>query len=202
MMEFNIALAGVGGQGTLLAAEAIGAAAVRDGLNVRVSEIHGMAQRGGAVFSSVRIGDAVFAPMILPGRADVLLGFELLETLRNLVTASEKTLVIVNSARLIPPEVAVGKKEYPSIEEVGEKIRCFTRKIIIIDAEELSTKAGSNLTQNSVMLGALAAVEEFPVKDKSLLEALLGLVPGRYAEVNVEAFKLGYASVRDGQLLA
>lgn len=202
MKEFNIALAGVGGQGTLLAAEAIGAASVKDGLNARVSEIHGVAQRGGAVFSSVRIGDAVFAPMFLPGKADVLLGFELLETLRNLLTASEKTLVIVNSARLIPPEVAVGKKEYPSIEEVVEKIRCFTTKVIIIDAEELAGKAGSNLTQNSVMLGTLTAVPEFPVKDKSLLEALLELVPARYAGVNAEAFKLGCESLRDRRDLA
>ncbi len=88
--EFNVVLAGVGGQGILLAAEILGAAAVRDGLNVRVSEIHGMAQRGGAVISNVRIGSKVLAATIMEGQADVLLGFEPIETLRNLIFASEK----------------------------------------------------------------------------------------------------------------
>lgn len=197
MKEFNIVLAGVGGQGTLLAAEAIGTAAVKDELNVRVSEIHGMAQRGGAVVSNVRIGDAVFAPTVLDGQADVLLGFEPLETLRNLKTASNKTLVIMNSYRIPPVEIAAGNQKYPSIEDVEEKIRCFTEKVIVIDAGKLARKVGSSLTQNSVLLGALATVEEFPVKADSLMEALRELVPARHVEVNIKAFKLGCETMRE-----
>ena len=105
MKEFNIVLAGVGGQGTLLAAEILGVAAIKEGLNVRVSEIHGMAQRGGAVVSTVRVGEKVLAPTVLEGQTDVLLGFEPIETLRNLKFASEKTLVIMSDEKIAPTEL-------------------------------------------------------------------------------------------------
>ena len=199
MKEFNIVIAGVGGQGTLLAAEIIGAAAVRDGVNVRVSEIHGMAQRGGAVVSNVRMGDAVLAPTVLEGQADVLLGFEPLETVRSLKSASERTLVLMNSDRISPTELAAGNMKYPSVEEVMAKIHRFTGKAIVVEAAELARKAGSRLAQNSVMLGALAAVEAFPVKPESLVEALRELVPKKQVEVNVKAFELGCESVRKEQ---
>jgi indolepyruvate ferredoxin oxidoreductase beta subunit len=194
--EFNIVLAGVGGQGTLLAAEVIGTAAVTDGLNVRVSEIHGMAQRGGAVVSNVRIGEGVHASSVLEGQADVLLGFEPLETVRNLKSASEKTLIIMNADRIPPTELAANNLKYPSLEEVLVKIHLFTRKVAVVEAAELAMKAGSRLAQNSVLLGALAAVEEFPVKAESLVEALRELVPKKHVEMNVRAFELGRESVR------
>ena len=196
MKEFNIVLAGVGGQGTLLAAEVIGAAAVKDGLNVRVSEIHGMAQRGGVVVSNVRIGEGVLASTVLDGRADVLLGFEPLETLRNLKSASEKTLVIMNAQRIPPTELAAKNMKYPTVEEILAKIHLFTRKVVVVEAAELAMKAGSRLAQNSVLLGALATVEEFPVKADSLVEALRELVPKKHVEVNVRAFELGRESAR------
>ncbi len=191
MRPFNIVLAGVGGQGTLLAAEVVGAAAVRDGLNVRVSEIHGMAQRGGAVVSNVRIGPTVFAAAVLEGQADVLLGFEPLETLRNLRSASEKTLVIMNSRRVPPPDIAAGRVAYPSIDEIVERVRGFTENVLVVDAWELAGKAGSHLAQNSVLLGILAGVEGFPVRVKSVTATLRELVPTRDAELNVKAFGLG-----------
>jgi len=199
MKEFNIVLAGVGGQGTLLAAEVIGSAAVSDGLDVRVSEIHGMAQRGGAVVSNVRIGEGVLASTVLDGQADVLLGFEPLETVRNLKSASEKTLVIMNTQRIPPTELAAKNAEYPSVEEVLAKIHVFTGKVIVVEAAELARKAGSRLAQNSVMLGALAAVEGFPVKTESLVEALRELVPKKHVEVNLKAFELGRETVRKKQ---
>lgn len=194
--EFNIVLAGVGGQGTLLAAEAIGTAAVRDGLNVRMSEIHGMAQRGGAVVSNVRIGEGVLASTVLDGGAEVLLGFEPLETVRNLKSASEKTLVIMNAQRIPPTELAAKNMKYPTVGEILAKIHVFTRKVFVVEAAELAMKAGSRLAQNSVLLGALAAVEEFPVKAESLVEALRELVPKKHVEVNVRAFELGRESAR------
>jgi indolepyruvate ferredoxin oxidoreductase beta subunit len=199
MNEFNIVIAGVGGQGTLLAAEIVGTAAVEEGLNVRVSEIHGMAQRGGAVVSNVRIGDDVFASTVLEGQADVLLGFEPLETLRNLKSASEKTLVIMNTQRIPPTELAAKNAAYPTDEEVLAKIHMFTNNVIVVEAGELARKAGSRLAQNSVLLGALAGAEGFPLKSASLLEALRELVPKKHVEVNVRAFELGRDSVRKGQ---
>lgn len=199
MKEFNIVLAGVGGQGTLLAAEVIGSAAVRAGLNVRVSEIHGMAQRGGAVVSNVRIGENVLASTVLEGQADVLLGFEPLETVRNLRCASEKTLVMMNSQRIPPSELAANNSRYPSVEEVLAKIHVFTSKVVVVEAAELAKKAGNRLAQNSVLLGALAAVEGFPVKSESVVEALRELVPKKHVDVNVRAFELGRETVRKGQ---
>jgi indolepyruvate ferredoxin oxidoreductase beta subunit len=198
MKEFNIVLAGVGGQGTLLAAEIIGAAAVIEGLNVRVSEIHGMAQRGGAVVSNVRIGEGALASTVLEGQADVLLGFEPLETVRNLRSASEKTLVIMNTQRIPPTELASKGTAYPTVEEVLAKIHVFTSRVIAVEAAKLARKAGSRLTQNSVLLGALADAEGFPVRAESLVEALRELVPKKHVEVNVRAFELGRDSVRKG----
>jgi indolepyruvate ferredoxin oxidoreductase beta subunit len=194
--EFNIVLAGVGGQGVLLAAEILGTAAVKDELNVRVSEIHGMAQRGGAVVSTVRIGDAVRAPTVLDGHADVLLGFEPLETLRNLKYASRKTHVIMNPEKIPPTELAAKNLKYPSLEEVRQKISRFTGKIIVVHAVQLAKEAGSSLAQNSVLVGAVAVVASFPVKVESVLEALKELVPARHVEENVKAFQLGYGSVK------
>lgn len=196
MTEFNIVLAGVGGQGTILAAEVIGTAAVKDGLNVRVGEIHGMAQRGGAVVSTVRIGEKVQAPTIMEGSADMFLGFEPLETIRNLRYASEKTTVVMSTDRILPTELAAKNAKYPSIEEVLAKIHCFTTNVIPVEAARLAEEAGSILTQNAVMLGALAAAAKLPIRKVSILEALRELVPPKHVDNNIKAFDLGFKTVR------
>ena len=194
--EFDIVLAGVGGQGTLLAAEILGTAAVKEGLNVRVSEIHGMAQRGGAVVSHVRIGEKVLAPTVLEGNADVLLGFEPLETLRSLKFASEKTLVLMSTERILPTELSAKMLKYPSLKEIEGKIRRFTKKLILVETAELARKAGNVLTENVVLVGALAATGRMPMKDSCILKALRELVPAKHLAVNLKAFKLGYDCVK------
>lgn len=199
MKEFNIVLAGVGGQGTLLAAEAIGAAAVKDELNVRVSEIHGMAQRGGAVVSTVRIGEDALSSTVLDGQADVLLGFEPFETLRNLKYASEKTLVMMSTERIPPTELAAKNVKYLSIEKLVERVQIFTCHVLLVDAPRLAKKAGSSLAQNVVLLGALAGTGVLPVKTESLKEAIRELVPAKHSEMNLRAFELGLESVRVGK---
>lgn len=198
MKEFNIVLAGVGGQGTLLASEALGMAAVKDALNVRVSEIHGMAQRGGAVVTTVRIGDNVLASTVLEGQADVLLGFEPFETVRNLKYVSGKTLVIMNTEKIPPTELAVKNVKYPGLDQIVQKVHLFTEKVVLIDAAQLAKKAGSSLTQNVVLLGALAGTDTLPVKKQSLIEAVRELVPTKHVEINLKAFELGYESVKEG----
>jgi indolepyruvate ferredoxin oxidoreductase beta subunit len=193
--EFNIVLAGVGGQGILLAAEILGTAALKEGLNVRVSEIHGMAQRGGAVFSTVRIGENVLAPTVLEGQADVLLGFEPLETLRNIKYASKKTLVVM-SAELVPPlELAAKNTRYLDIEEIVEKIRTFAEDVIVVETARLAQHAGSRIVGNVVLIGASMATHRLPVKPESLMEALCELVPKKRVQINIKAFKLGRGSV-------
>lgn len=199
MEEFNIVIAGVGGQGILLAAEILGTASLKEGLNVRVSEIHGMAQRGGAVVSNVRIGDKVAAPTVLDGRADVILGFEPLETLRNMRFASEKTLVLMSDEMIFPSGVADGSIKYPSLEEVIKQIHSFTKNVVVVEASRMAVEAGSILTRNTVMIGALASTEKVPVKIENLEEALRELIPVKYLEVNVMAFELGYKYVKEKQ---
>jgi indolepyruvate ferredoxin oxidoreductase beta subunit len=196
MKEFNLVIAGVGGQGILLAAEILGTAAVKEGLNVRVGEIHGMAQRGGAVVSTVRIGKMVFSPSVLDGNADVLLGFEPLETLRNIRYASGKTLTILGDEKIPPPELTLKNVDYPQIEEIIKALKRFTENIILVEASKLAKNAGSILTQNVVLLGALAATEKLPVSNKSLMEALKELVPTKHIKMNLKAFELGYNYVR------
>lgn len=195
MKEFNIVLAGVGGQGTLLAAEALGTAAVKDGLNVRVGEIHGMAQRGGAVISTVRIGRSVFASTVSEGRADMIIGFEPIETLRGLKYASEGTCVIMSTERIPPVELTVKKTEYPSIDGIVKKIRRFTDSVILVDAVRLAKEAGSGLVRNVVLLGVAAGTGRLPVTKESLLEAVRELVPSKHLEVNLRAFDLGFDRV-------
>jgi indolepyruvate ferredoxin oxidoreductase beta subunit len=192
MREFNIVLAGVGGQGTILAAEILGVAAVKDNLNVRVSEIHGMAQRGGAVTSNVRIGEKVSSPTVIEGEADVLVGFEPLETVRSLKSTSEKTLVIMSDERKPPTELAAKNIDYPNMDEILKKIHHFTKKVIVVETEKLAKQAGNILTRNIVLLGVLAATGSLPMRTESLKNALKELVPAKHVEMNLEAFRLGF----------
>jgi len=196
MKEFNIVLAGVGGQGILLAAEILGTAALKEGLNVRVSEIHGMAQRGGAVISNVRIGEKILAPTVLEGTADMLLGFELLETLRNLKFASEKTLILMNNEAIAPPGLTTKMIDYPSLDEITGKIYAFTINVVVMEAAKLAQKAGSILTRNIVLIGGLAATGKMPVQIENLKEAIRELVPEMYTEMNMKAFEFGYEYVK------
>ncbi len=194
--DFNIVLAGVGGQGILLAAEVLGTAAVKDGLNVRVGEIHGMAQRGGAVLCTVRVGENILSPMILEGQADILLGFEPLEALRNVKYASEKTLIIMGDEKIPPPGLTLKGESYPRMGEILERLKRFSKNIIIVDALRLAKEAGSTVMQNAVLLGVLTATGRLPIKKESLIEALEELVPSKYVEMNVKAFELGYNYVK------
>jgi indolepyruvate ferredoxin oxidoreductase beta subunit len=196
MKEFNIVVAGVGGQGILLAAEILGTAALKEELNVRVSEIHGMAQRGGSVISNIRIGENVLAPTILEGSADVLLGFEPLETVRNLKFTSKNTLILMNDEPVSPSGLTTKMMSYASLDEITEKINGFTRNVVIMKAAELAKEAGSVLTRNAVLIGGLAATGKMPVKIESLKQAIRELVPTRYLEMNMKAFELGYEDVQ------
>ncbi len=183
----NIVLAGVGGQGILLAAEILGTAAVNAGYNVRVSELHGMAQRGGAVVSHVRVGDQALAATILDGTADAIVGFEPMETLRNMRYASEETMAIMNTH----PYRICGAK-YPDLADIIDKTSSFTKHLVQIDALTLSEKAGAIVTQNTVMLGALAATGRLKLELSHVKGALKELVPQRFLAINLRAFDLGY----------
>jgi indolepyruvate ferredoxin oxidoreductase beta subunit len=191
MTDCNIVLAGVGGQGILLAAEILGTAAVKEGYNVRVSELHGMAQRGGAVVSHVRIGDNALAPTVLEGTADVVVSLEPMEALRNIKYASPDTIVLVSTTPF-----TISGTTYPAVKTILQKIRNFTEHIVEIDADALAVEAGTKLTRNSVMIGALAGIDKLPLQVETVKKALRELVPSKYRDVNLNAFELGYAAVK------
>jgi indolepyruvate ferredoxin oxidoreductase beta subunit len=159
-----------------------------------------MAQRGGAVVTTVRIGPSVLAPTVIEGQADVLVGFEPIETLRSLKYVSERTLVVMSLERIPPVELAVRNAMYPSIEGIVEKVRLFTDSVVLVDAARLARDAGSSLTRNVVLLGAVAGTGKLPVKRESLLEAVRELVPAKHLDVNLRAFDLGWESVSEKKL--
>ena len=189
--SIRIFFTGVGGQGTLLATRLVGEAALQEGLLVTMSEIHGMAQRGGVVESSVVIGNSS-SPTIADGEADVLMAFEPLETLRALPKCHARSWVISSTVPIIPFTVATGKSAYPSLEHIYDLVQAKVERLIRVDALQLARQAGSELTANMVMLGTLAGTQRLPIAETNWRGALKERLPGRFLDMNEKAFALGY----------
>lgn len=184
----NIMLAGVGGQGVLLASEVISKVAMEKGYDVKKSEVHGMAQRGGSVVSNVRFGEKIYSPIIAEGEADILLAFEKLEALRWLNYLKEDGIIITNTQKIDPLPVANGKEKYP--ENVMDKLEKFGHKVIGLDALSKAREAGTQKAINTVLLGALA--NEIDIS-KDLFEKIIKeSVPKSTIEINTAAFKAGF----------
>lgn len=192
--KISIVLTGVGGQGVITAANLLGKAAVKAKIGVFVSEIHGMAQRGGAVVCTVRMGD-VSSPLLPSGTADVLLSMEPVEALRNICYVNKKTKVITDKNPIIPFTVAVGGEQYPKVEEIFKELSAHA-ELFPIDALKLAKEAGAIITKNTVMLGALAASGVLPFKPGALLETILEDVPDKYKDVNRKAFERGMNAIK------
>jgi len=192
----RIFFTGVGGQGTLLATRLVGEAALEEGLPVAMSEIHGMAQRGGVVESSVVVGN-VCSPTIADGEADIVLAFEPLEAARALPKCHSKTLVISSTVPVVPFTVATGQAEYPAIEDLLGAVRSRFASVIEVDTAALARDAGSERAANLVMLGVLAGTGRLPVSMGSWQEALRRILPERVQEVNRRAFQTGYSLGRE-----
>ncbi len=183
----NILLAGVGGQGILLASEVLSEVILMTGSDVKKNEIHGMSQRGGSVVSHVRYGEKVYSPIIPEGEVDILFSFELLEACRYLPLLRKNGQVVVNNWKIAPPSVALGKQPYP--ENLTESIRRKFPATTVVDGLSLALEAGHSKTVNTVLLGALSNVLEF---DRELwLAALRKMIPRRLLDVNLRAFELG-----------
>lgn len=191
MNAIRLIIVAVGGQGNLLASKVLGEAALLAGVPVRMSEIHGMAQRGGVVESAVVFGDAD-SMLISDGEADVLVGFEPAETLRALGKCNSNTVVITNLAPLPPFTVAIGKGVYPDLEKLQELIRAKTKRLIAFDALALAKKAGTTMALNMVLLGALIQADVIPVSAEHVRTAIETKTKPAFAAINREAFDLGY----------
>lgn len=185
---------GVGGQGNLLASNLLGKAALDAGLPVMVSEIHGMAQRGGVVESAVIIGQAL-SPIVSEGEADILMGFEPVETLRALTKANKDTLVVTSTRPLPPFTVAIGQAPYPDVPEVLGLIKKKVKTLVAFDGQELAEKAKNPLSLNMVMLGALFAADDLCIPVKSIKKMIRQQGKKRFTASNLEAFDLGFEAV-------
>ncbi|MFX1544698.1 MAG: indolepyruvate oxidoreductase subunit beta [Promethearchaeota archaeon] len=195
-MEYQIFLAGVGGQGILSVTDIICKSAVDMGFRVHGSETHGMSQRGGSVFSNVRFGD-VFSPLIMERDSDVLLAFEPTEALRYAQFVKPKGICLVNTHPIPSPSFTLTKSNYPEIESIITALKAYSPHIVPINATKLATDLGMAIVQNIVMLGALSAVEGLPLSKSSLLVALKKQFKAKHFDINLEAFQAGYQAYVD-----
>ena len=183
----NIMIAGVGGQGTLLASKLLGGLLLGKGFDVKVSEVHGMSQRGGSVVTYVRYGDKVCSPIIDKGQADVILSFELLEAARWTEYLKPGGRIVTNTQQVNPMPVITGAAEYP--QGLEESMRALGIDLDAIDALSLAEEAGSSKAVNIVLLGRLSKWFDFTEED--WLEAIAQSVPPKFLELNKRAFALG-----------
>jgi len=189
----RLIIVAVGGQGNLLSSRVLGEAALLSGVPVRMSEIHGMAQRGGVVESALVFGDAE-STIISDGEADLLVGFEPSETLRALNKCNSKTVVITNLSPLPPFTVAIGRGVYPDLKKAQELMRAKTSKLIAFDAVALAKEAGNVLAVNMVLLGALTQTGILPLAVDNVKETIRTRTKKAFADVNLKAFDLGFAT--------
>jgi indolepyruvate ferredoxin oxidoreductase beta subunit len=194
MQAWRIFFTGVGGQGTLLATRVLGEAALAANIPVVVSEVHGMAQRGGVVESAVVIGE-VQSPVISDGEVDILMAFEPLEALRALRKCSASSLVICNNSPVAPFSVSSGRDQYPEVSEMMETISSQVGNLIAYDARALARDAGSELSVNIVMLGTLMRHASMPFDEEVVKKVLNTRTKRSFLEINLKAFELGYEVV-------
>jgi indolepyruvate ferredoxin oxidoreductase beta subunit len=187
----RIFFTGVGGQGTLLATRLVGEAALEEKLPVLMSEIHGMAQRGGVVESSVVLGTA-FSPTIADGEADIVIAFEPLEAARALPKCNPETTVITSTTPVLPFTVAIGQSVYPETGSLYGMVKEKVGRLIRVDAEDLARSASAERSSNVVMIGVLAGTGMLPVSKASWEQALKKILPAKLIEANLRAFESGY----------
>jgi indolepyruvate ferredoxin oxidoreductase beta subunit len=188
----RIVFVGVGGQGNLLASRLLGEACLSAGIPAVVSEIHGMAQRGGIVESALVMGAS--SPIVSRGEADVLVGFEPLETLRALSKCNKDTVVITNTHPLPPFTVAIGQGIYPDIDKAIDLIRDNVRSLISLDGDRLAARAGNPLSLNIVMLGVLIGSKIIPLGEDILKQTIAETTKQEFLESNLKAFHFGIAA--------
>ncbi len=191
MESGNIIFCGVGGQGILLASEITSLALLKAGFDVKKSEVHGMAQRGGSVVAHLRYGEKVYSPLIEPGTADIELAFEMLESLRYIPYLGRESKVVVNTQRILPSSVATGTERYP--EAIVEELRTRGLSVFPVDAFEMAKALGEIKAVNMVLVGALSIF--LPIGEKAFVDVITERVPERFLMVNKAAFLEGREAI-------
>ena len=191
MKTINVMIVGVGGQGSLLASKLLGAVLVEQGYDVKVSEVHGMSQRGGSVVTYVRFGDKVYSPIITEGEADYILSFEKAEAARWASYLKPNGKIIVNTQEIDPMPVIIGSATYPS--DILEKLVNAGADIEAVDALTIALQAGSTKAVNVALLGKLA--KHFDIPYEKWIDAIKNKVAPKFIELNEKAFALGYGKI-------
>lgn len=197
MKTFKLVISGVGGQGTLLASRMLAMASISAGLNVKIGETYGMAQRGGPVMGHIQIGGMAHNPQIRKGEADVLVGFEPAEATRRGVTfLKDGGLALVNTRVTAPVEVISGMVPYPDLGELMGLLGKVAGRVVSFDATSLAEEAGDPIATNVVMLGALTESGQLPFGEETVLSTLRDSLRPRFLELNMRAFDLGRKAYR------
>jgi len=194
---FQMIICGVGGQGILTISDVITIAARNKGISILGSEVHGMAQKGGSVVTNLKIGGDLHSPTIPIGSSEIIVGLEQNETLRYMKFLKPGGTVISSEVVLFP--ITWKKDKNAAVEarkKIKENLAKFKADVLMIDAEQLAIEAGLAIAQNIVLLGALSQIEEFPLTEEELREALRKRVPTKYIEPNLKAFELGIKSIK------
>ena len=194
-MKFDIVFAGVGGQGIVVASDIFCEAALLDGWDVAKAEVHGMAQRGGSIVAHVRIGDNVQAPLIEKGKADMILGFEMLETARNLSMLNKDGTVLVNTKYISPSTYFDTSKKSLTSEKLIMMLKESTKRLFTIDGQSIAMKVGNLRVVNTALLGALSTLLEDSIKTESLKKAISSRLKNKHVAVNLKAFQFGREQV-------
>ncbi len=189
----RLIIVAVGGQGNLLASKVLGEAALANNVPMHMSEIHGMAQRGGVVESAIVFGNSQ-STIISDGEANVLVGFEPLETLRALNKCNRDTVVITNTTPVPPFTVSIGMGAYPDLDKITAKLESSCARLIAFDAAKLATEAGNVLAVNMVLLGALVQTGKVPIDAEKVKETIRTKTKQAFVESNIKAFELGAAA--------
>ena len=195
-MKLDIVFSGVGGQGIVVASDIFCEAALLDGWDVAKAEIHGMAQRGGSIVAHVRVGEKVQAPLIERGKAHVILGFEMLETARVLPMLNANGTVIVNTKYIPPSTSLVGSAKPLTHEKLLDMIRDRAHTVYEIDGIDIANRLGNTLVVNTILLGALSALPENPVKKEAFEEAIAVRLKEKFVNINLKAFQIGREQVK------
>ncbi len=191
MKPYNIYISGVGGQGIIKTSTVIGEAAMKSNMPVVMSEVHGMAQRGGGVSTELKIGHS-YSPIIENGTADILISFEPVEALRAIPKISNKTFVIVNTSQIYPFNLRESEISYPDMETILGELDKNSKKVFAINADKIANESGHQLSMNMVMLGSAVAINGFPVKKEIIIDSMKANLPQKSLEINLRAFESGY----------
>ena len=190
--HYSIYICGVGGQGIIKTSTIIGEAALNQGLDVVMSEIHGMSQRGGSVSTELKIGG--YSSSIIPNHAaDMLLSFEPVETIRGLDKTNSETKIVYNTHPIVPSS---SDKAYPSVDNITRALKENFKHVLPIDGTKLAIDAGSVLSLNMVLLGAVTADDKFPLKKESVIDAMKNNLKEKFHKMNMDAIESGYKSIK------